>query len=51
MVDLNYNKLKSASVLEIYNYLKNEFANLFKSYNYVFKTYVEFEDIIKNTIA
>ena len=51
MVNLDYEKLKKLSVEEIYDYLNEDYINLFKSYNYIFKTYPEFSFVIKNILA
>ncbi len=51
MANLSYNKLKNSSVSEIYNYLNEDYKNLFKSYNYIFNNYSDFIKVVNNIIS
>ncbi len=50
MTELSYDKLKNASIEEIYEFLQEEYLDIYKSYNYIFKSSSEFLMVIKNII-
>ena len=50
MTELSYDKLKNSSIEEIYESLKEEYINIFKSYNYAFITFNDYLIVIKNIL-